>query len=78
MDREGLASNHLELTEEEDMLIDKKPGQVSFLRSRRKGKKVRPPPCIVSPFPLSMHLHRARPLLPPTLSMHTLSSYSQA
>jgi elongation factor 3 len=39
MDREGLASNHLEFTEEEDMLIDKKPGQVSMLRSRRKGKK---------------------------------------
>ena len=39
MDREGLASNHLDLTEEEDALIDKKPGQVSQLRSRRKGKK---------------------------------------
>merc|ERR1719343_4817 len=39
MDREGLASNHLDLTEEEELLVDKKPGQVGMLRSRRKGKK---------------------------------------
>merc|ERR1711967_146779 len=39
MDREGLAVNHLELTEDEEKLIDQKPGQVSMLKGRRKGKK---------------------------------------
>jgi len=39
MDREGAAKNYLELTEEEDLLVDKKPGQVQCLRARRKGKK---------------------------------------
>merc|ERR1711892_859655 len=39
MDREGAAKNYLELTEEEDLLIDKKTGQVQILRGRRKGKK---------------------------------------
>merc|ERR1740138_524862 len=39
MDREGAAKNYLELTEEEDLLIDKKTGQVQTLRGRRKGKK---------------------------------------
>merc|ERR1712087_1024410 len=31
--------NHLEQTDEEDLLIDKKPGQIGKLKSRRKGKK---------------------------------------
>merc|ERR1711920_316811 len=39
MDREGQAQNFLELTEEEDLLIDKKPGQIGKLKGRRKGKK---------------------------------------
>merc|ERR1711998_296921 len=39
MDREGQASNFLELNEEEEKLIDQKPGQISQLRARRKGKK---------------------------------------
>merc|ERR1719460_531660 len=39
MDREGQAKNFLELTEEEEMLIGQKPGQVDKLISRRKGKK---------------------------------------
>merc|ERR1712087_613640 len=39
MDREGAAKNYLELTEEEDLLVDKKVGQVQCLRARRKGKK---------------------------------------
>merc|ERR1719183_2515554 len=39
MDREGAAKNYLELTEEEQLLIDKKTGQVQTLRGRRKGKK---------------------------------------
>jgi elongation factor 3 len=39
MDREGQAKNFLELTEEEEMLIGQKPGQIEKLVSRRKGKK---------------------------------------
>merc|ERR1719284_725076 len=39
MDREGAAKNYLELTEEEEMLINQKAGQVQCLRGRRKGKK---------------------------------------
>jgi len=39
MDREGAAKNYLELTEEENNLIDQKTGQVQCLRGRRKGKK---------------------------------------
>merc|ERR1719183_954356 len=39
MDREGAAKNYLELTEEEQLLIDQKTGQVQTLRGRRKGKK---------------------------------------
>jgi len=39
MDREGAAKNYLDLTEEEDALIDKKTGQIQCLRARRKGKK---------------------------------------
>merc|ERR1711943_46516 len=39
MDREGQAKNFLELTEEEEMLIGQKPGQIEKLASRRKGKK---------------------------------------
>jgi elongation factor 3 len=39
MDREGAAKNYLELTPEEDLLVDKKVGQVQCLRGRRKGKK---------------------------------------
>jgi len=39
MDREGQAKNFLELTEEEEMLIGQKPGQVEKLVGRRKGKK---------------------------------------
>merc|ERR1719273_414655 len=39
MDREGAAKNYLELTEAEDLLVDKKVGQVQCLRARRKGKK---------------------------------------
>jgi len=39
MDREGAAKNYLELTEDEDNLIDKKVGQIQCLRARRKGKK---------------------------------------
>merc|ERR1719359_1854541 len=39
MDREGAAKNYLELTEAEDLLVDKKVGQVQCLRGRRKGKK---------------------------------------
>merc|ERR1719247_3355553 len=39
MDREGQAKNFLELTEEEELLIGQKQGQVDKLVSRRKGKK---------------------------------------
>merc|ERR1719217_293891 len=39
MDREGAAKNYLDLTEEEDALINKKTGQIQCLRARRKGKK---------------------------------------
>ncbi len=39
MDREGQAKNFLELTEDEDKLIGKFPGQVDKLVSRRKGKR---------------------------------------
>ena len=39
MDREGQAKNFLELTEEEEMIIGQKPGQIEKLVSRRKGKK---------------------------------------
>merc|ERR1712151_1249595 len=39
MDREGQASNFLELNEEEEKLIDQKTGQIQCLRGRRKGKK---------------------------------------
>merc|ERR1712151_713803 len=39
MDHGGAAKNYLGLTEEEDLLIDKKTGQVQCLRGRRKGKK---------------------------------------
>jgi len=39
MDREGQAKNFLELTEEEELLIGQKPGQIEKLVSRRKGKK---------------------------------------
>merc|ERR1719284_720911 len=39
MDREGQAKNFLELTEEEEKLINQKPGQVEKLINRRKGKK---------------------------------------
>eukprot|EP00308_Calcidiscus_leptoporus_P000321 CAMPEP_0119368228 /NCGR_PEP_ID=MMETSP1334-20130426/14891_1 /TAXON_ID=127549 /ORGANISM="Calcidiscus leptoporus, Strain RCC1130" /LENGTH=1040 /DNA_ID=CAMNT_0007384829 /DNA_START=62 /DNA_END=3184 /DNA_ORIENTATION=- len=39
MDREGQAQNFLELTDEEELLIDKKPGQIGKLKGRRKGKK---------------------------------------
>merc|ERR1719326_1958045 len=39
MDREGQARNFLELNEDEEKLIDQKPGQVDQLVSRRKGKK---------------------------------------
>merc|ERR1719217_940350 len=38
MDREGAAKNYLELTEDEQKLIDQKTGQVQCLRGRRKGK----------------------------------------
>merc|ERR1719155_23135 len=39
MDREGAAKNYLELTEDEQKLIDQKTGQIQCLRGRRKGKK---------------------------------------
>merc|ERR1719327_140356 len=39
MDREGAAKNYLELTEEENLLVNQKTGQVQCLRGRRKGKK---------------------------------------
>merc|ERR1719171_494345 len=39
MDREGQAKNFLELTEEEELLIGEKPGQIEKLVSRRKGKR---------------------------------------
>merc|ERR1719313_3201723 len=39
MDREGAAKNYLDLNEEEDKLINQKPGQVAELKGRRKGKK---------------------------------------
>jgi len=39
MDREGQAKNFLELTEEEELLIGQKPGQIEKLVGRRKGKK---------------------------------------
>merc|ERR1719313_897402 len=39
MDREGQAKNFLELTEDEEKLIGRKPGQVEKLVARRKGKK---------------------------------------
>merc|ERR1712146_279328 len=39
MDREGAAKNYLDLTEEEDKLINQKTGQIQCLRARRKGKK---------------------------------------
>merc|ERR1719271_1076467 len=39
MDREGQAKNFLELTEEEEMLIGQKPGQIEKLCARRKGKR---------------------------------------
>uniref|UniRef100_A0A6T7CU59 ABC transporter domain-containing protein n=1 Tax=Coccolithus braarudii TaxID=221442 RepID=A0A6T7CU59_9EUKA len=39
MDREGQAQNFLELNEDEEKLIDQKPGQIAKLKGRRKGKK---------------------------------------
>ena len=39
MDREGAAKNYLELTEEENLLVNQKTGQIQCLRGRRKGKK---------------------------------------
>merc|ERR1712060_1027782 len=39
MDREGAAKNYLELTEDEEKLINQKTGQIQCLRGRRKGKK---------------------------------------
>merc|ERR1719217_1063697 len=39
MDREGAAKNYLDLTEEENLLVNQKTGQVQCLRGRRKGKK---------------------------------------
>merc|ERR1712151_1292872 len=38
-DREGAAKNYLELTEDEEKLINQKTGQIQCLRGRRKGKK---------------------------------------
>ena len=39
MDREGQAKNFLELTEEEELLVGQKQGQVEKLCGRRKGKR---------------------------------------